>query len=134
VVDSFSHLFLSCQYLFTLRRLECSPLLVTNINKKQLPPFDQRQITAVVVAYISYIYKIHCIWLWNTFKILPRHGCISINQQFNSTMKNNFAGGNCFLFMLVTNKGEHSNLLKVNKYWHDRKRWEKESTTVKGAR
>jgi hypothetical protein len=31
-----------------------------------------------------------------------------------------------FLFMLVTNKGEHSNLLKVNKYWHDRKGWEKE--------
>jgi hypothetical protein len=23
--------------------------------------------------------------------------------------------------------------LKVNKYWHDRKRWEKESNTVKGA-
>ena len=92
VVDSFSHLFLSCQYLFTLRRLECSPLLVTNINKKQLPPFDQRQITVVVVAYISYIYKIHCIWLWNTFKILPRHGCISINRQLNSTMENKIWG------------------------------------------
>ena len=77
---------------------ECSPLLVTNVNKKKLPPFDKRQITflqvfiAVVVGYISYIYKIHYIWLWSTFKILPRHGCISINRQFNSTMENNFAG------------------------------------------
>ena len=25
-------------------------------------------------------------------KILPRHGCISINQQFTATMENNFAG------------------------------------------
>jgi hypothetical protein len=38
--------------------IEYSPLLVTNVNKKKLPPFDQRQITflqvfiAVVVAYI----------------------------------------------------------------------------------
>jgi hypothetical protein len=27
--------------------------------------------------------------LWNTFKILPRHGCISLNRQFNSTMEKN---------------------------------------------
>jgi hypothetical protein len=27
-----------------------------------------------------------------TFKILPRHGCISLNQQFTSAMENNFAG------------------------------------------
>ena len=38
--------------------IECSPLFVTNVNKKKLPPFDQCQITflqvfiAVVVAYI----------------------------------------------------------------------------------
>jgi hypothetical protein len=89
--------------------IECFPLLVTSVNKKKLPPFDQRQITflqvfiAVVVAYIQYIDKIHCILLWNTFKILPRHECISINRQFNSTMENNFAGirtcstGTCFI-------------------------------------
>jgi hypothetical protein len=32
------------------------------------------------------------ILLWNTFKILPRHGYISINRQFTSAMDNNFAG------------------------------------------
>jgi len=60
--------------------IECSPLLVTNVSKKIIPPFDQRQIT--FYRYLSL--------LWNTFKILPRHGCISINRQFNSTMENNF--------------------------------------------
>jgi hypothetical protein len=33
----------------------------------------------------------HCILLWNTIKILPMHGCISINRQLTSPMKNNFA-------------------------------------------
>ena len=61
-----------------------------------VPPFDQRQITclpvciAVVVAFIIYWYNV--LYLWNTFKKLSRHGCISINWQFNSTMENNFAG------------------------------------------
>jgi uncharacterized protein YcfL len=40
-------------------------------------------------------------------------------------------GGN--LFTLVINKGEHSIFLKENKYWYDRKGWEKESNTVKDA-
>jgi hypothetical protein len=55
--------------------IECSPLLVTNINFKKLPPFDQRQIIFLqvfIAVVVAYIYKIHCIWLWNTFKILPR--------------------------------------------------------------
>jgi hypothetical protein len=66
---SFSHLFLSCQYLFTLRKYI-----------KKIPPFDQRQITflrafiAVVVAFIIYLYCQD-----------------TINRQFNSTMENNFA-------------------------------------------
>jgi hypothetical protein len=55
----FFHLFLSCHYLFTLRKLECSPLLVTNVNIKKLPPFDQRQITFlqvfIAVVYIIYL-------------------------------------------------------------------------------
>ena len=28
----------------------------------------------------------------NAFKILPRHECISIHRQFNSTMENNYTG------------------------------------------
>ena len=39
-----------------------------------------------------------------------------------------------FLFTLVTNNGEHSIFFKVNKHWHDRKGWEKELNTMKGAR
>ena len=42
--DSFSHLYLLCQCLFTLENIEYSPLFVTNINEIILPPFDQRHI------------------------------------------------------------------------------------------
>ena len=28
----------------------------------------------------------------NTFKMLPRHRCVSINRQFTSAMENNFCG------------------------------------------
>jgi hypothetical protein len=38
------------------------------------------------------IFKIHCILLWNTFKILPRHRSISINRLFTSAMETNFEG------------------------------------------
>jgi hypothetical protein len=45
VFNSFSHLFLSCQYLFTLRKYRVLSL-VSNYRKYQkIPPFDQRQIT-----------------------------------------------------------------------------------------
>ena len=46
VIDSFSHLFLSCQYLFTL--IECFPLLVIN----QIIFLQVHVFIAVVVAYI----------------------------------------------------------------------------------
>ena len=39
-----------------------------------------------------------------------------------------------FLFILVTNKGDHSIFSQIKKHWHDKKLWEKESNTVKGAR
>ena len=29
---------------------------------------------------------------WNTIKILPIHGCVSINRQLTSPTENNFAG------------------------------------------
>ena len=38
------------------------------------------------------------------------------------------------LFTLVTNRGDHYHLLKINTHWHGRKGWEQESHTVKGAR
>ena len=63
----------------------------------KIHPFAQRQITFL---YNLNIY--HCcgtIWgyclyilLLNIFEIMPRHGGISINQQFTSTMENNLAG------------------------------------------
>jgi len=41
---------------------------------------------AVLVAFKDSLY----ILLWNTLKIMPRHRCVSINQQFTSAMENNF--------------------------------------------
>jgi hypothetical protein len=51
------------------------------------------------------------MWLWNTFKILPRHRCISINQQFTSVTENNFAGK--WLMECKQNKDVLSDLLSV---------------------
>ena len=66
--------------------IECSPLLVTNVNIKKIPPFDQRQITVYISIYHccgSFLRYSLYILSWNTFKIQP--------WQFTSTMENNFA-------------------------------------------
>ena len=39
-----------------------------------------------------------------------------------------------FIYVSYQTRGSTLYFLNVNKYWHDRKRWEKESNTVKGAR
>jgi hypothetical protein len=97
--------------------------------------------------------------LWNIFKILSRHGCISINRQFTSKMENKFAGKDAcslthsgawirymesnVLFYYVTfwscgcdtdHKLMHQTTQQVNKHWHGRKGREKKTNTVTSAR
>jgi hypothetical protein len=71
--------------LFCLHSIEGFPASLWKNSNNCLQVF-----IAVVVAFI--IYKIRSNLLWNTIKILPRHGCISINQLFTSAIENNFAG------------------------------------------
>jgi hypothetical protein len=74
------------------QKIECSPLLVTN-ERKKLPPFDQSQIIFSGIYRCCSIYNIFIKYivflLWNTIKILPIHGCISINRQLTSPTENN---------------------------------------------
>jgi hypothetical protein len=43
-------------------------------------------------------------------------------------------GGNFFIYVSYLTRENTLYFLNVNKYWHDRKRWEKEANIVKGAR
>ena len=73
--------------------IECSPLLVTNVKKEMISFWPNSNIFFTgIYRCCSNIYNIFIKYivflLWNTFKILPRHGCIWINRIFSNGSKN----------------------------------------------
>ena len=90
-------IFLPCQYLFTF----CILLnkTITSLwpsSTKSRPGKCEMWLKWIFIGIYRFCSSISgyglYILLWNTFKILPRHRCISINRQFTLSMENSFAG------------------------------------------
>ena len=108
-----------------LHRVNNIVLFLVRKNITSLWPTSNNffQVFIAVVVFIIY-YKIYCILLWNTFKILPIHGCISINRYSNTICLY------CRIW-LVTILHKIINLPVVTKWfsWKDPPSWKREHVT-----
>jgi hypothetical protein len=104
----FQSMFVSFEWI-----IECSPLLVTNVKIEITSLWPNSNIFFTgIYRCCSNIYNIFIKYivflLWNTFKILPRHGCIWINRIFTLVMDQKIVGKRSMECKRNNSKGVYS--------------------------
>ena len=96
--------------------------IFSDVRFPYLALVQDKKITCVLPANACCTVYVNCppILLWNTFKILPRHGCIWINRIFTLAMEKKLPENarwnvNKTIRCLVRNKIKHRKKCKIGK-------------------